>query len=71
MPLHRNDGRGRTPAEDGSNVWVTGPGGSRPTQVTELSSMDVFVVRWQPDSRHLAIQAGKVSRDAVLIRSFR
>ena len=55
----------------GSNVWVTGPDGTRPAQVTQLSSMDVFGVRWLPDSRRLAVQAGKLSRDVVLIRSFR
>jgi serine/threonine protein kinase/Tol biopolymer transport system component len=57
--------------EAGSNVWVTGPDGARPFQVTQMSSMDVFSVRWLPDSRRLAVQAGKLSRDVVLIRSFR
>ena len=52
-------------------MWVTGPDGCRPVQVTQLTSMDVFGVRWLPDSRRLAVQAGKLSRDAVLIRSFR
>jgi Tol biopolymer transport system component len=57
--------------EAGSNVWVTRADGSRPAQVTQLTSTDVFTVRWLPDSRRLAIQAGKLSRDVVLIRSFR
>jgi Tol biopolymer transport system component len=56
---------------DGSNVWITGPDGSRPVQVTQLTSADVFTVRWMPDSRRLVVSAGKLSRDAVLIRSFR
>ena len=55
----------------GANVWVTAADGSRPAQVTQLSDMDVFLVRWLPDSRRLAVQAGKLSRDVVLIRSFR
>jgi len=57
--------------EEGSNVWVTGRDGSRPVQVTQLSAADVFAVRWLPDGRRLAVSAGKLSRDAVLIRSFR
>jgi len=61
--VHRNG--------DSANVWVTAPDGSRAVQVTQLSGMDVFAVRWLPDGRRLAVQAGKQSRDAVLIRSFR
>ena len=57
--------------DEGSNVWVTGPDGSRPTQVTQLSAADVFALRWLPDGRRLVVSAGKLSRDAVLIRSFR
>ena len=56
---------------DGGNVWVTGPDGSRPVQVTQLTSTDVFAVRWMPDSRRIVVSAGKLSRDVVLIRSFR
>ncbi len=55
----------------GANVWVTGPDGSRPTQVTQLSAADVFALRWLPDGRRLVVSAGKLSRDVVLIRSFR
>jgi hypothetical protein len=50
---------------------VTGRDGIRPVQVTQLPSHDVFFVRWLPDSRRLVVSAGKLSRDAVLIRSFR
>jgi Tol biopolymer transport system component len=57
--------------DDGSNVWVTGPDGRRPVQVTQLSASDVFAARWLPDSRRLVVSAGKLSRDAVLIRTFR
>jgi eukaryotic-like serine/threonine-protein kinase len=57
--------------DDGANVWVTGKDGSRPVQVTQLSSSDVFFARWLPDNRRLAVSAGKLSRDAVLIKSFR
>ena len=55
----------------GGNVWVTGPDGSRPVQVTRLSSADVFRTSWLSDSRRLAVSAGKLTRDAVLIRGFR
>ena len=57
--------------DDGANVWVTGKDGSRPVQVTQLASSDVFFVRWLPDDRRLAVSAGKLSRDAVLVKSFR
>jgi Tol biopolymer transport system component len=57
--------------DEGANVWVTGRDGIRPVQVTQLPSHDVFFVRWLPDSRRLVVSAGKLSRDAVLIRSFR
>jgi Tol biopolymer transport system component len=56
---------------DGGNVWVTGPEGSHPVQVTQLTSTDIFAVRWMPDSRRIVVSAGKLSRDVVLIRSFR
>jgi Tol biopolymer transport system component len=56
---------------DDTNVWVTGRDGGRPVQVTQLSSSNVFAVRWLPDSRRLVVSAGKLSRDVVLIRSFR
>ena len=57
--------------DEGANVWVTGKDGSRPAQVTQLPSSDVFLVRWLPDSRQIAVSAGRLSRDAVLIKSFR
>jgi Tol biopolymer transport system component len=56
---------------EGGNVWVTGRDGSRPLQVTALPSSDVFGVRWLPDGKRLAVSAGKLSRDAILIRDFR
>jgi len=40
-------------------------------QVTRLSSADVFRTSWLSDSRRLAVSAGKLTRDAVLIRGFR
>ena len=57
--------------DDGGNVWVTAADGGRPVQVTQLVSSDVFTVQWLPDSRRMVVTAGKLSRDAVLIRSFR
>jgi Tol biopolymer transport system component len=56
---------------EGSNVWVTAADGTRPVQVTQLTGADVFRLRWLPDGRRLAVSAGKLSRDMVLIRSFR
>ena len=55
--------------DEGTNVWVTGRDGSRALQVTALSSSDVFAVRWLPDGKRLAVSAGKLSRDAILIRN--
>lgn len=52
-------------------MWVTGADGSRPVQVTQLTGADVFRKRWLPDGRRLVVAAGKLSRDIVLIRSFR
>jgi eukaryotic-like serine/threonine-protein kinase len=57
--------------DEGANVWVTGKDGSRPAQVTQLPSSDVFFIRWLPDNRQIAVSAGRLSRDAVLIKSFR
>ena len=57
--------------DEGGNVWVTGPDGSRPVQVTRLAGADVFRIAWLPDGQRLAVSAGTLSRDAVLIRSFR
>jgi len=56
---------------EGANVWVAGKDGSRPLQVTAFSGSDVFAVRWLSDSRRLVVSAGKLSRDAVLVRGFR
>jgi hypothetical protein len=52
-------------------VWVTGRDGGHPVQVTQRSSSNGLAVRWLPDSRRLVVSAGKLSRDVVLIRSFR
>ena len=57
--------------DEGSERLGHGRDGSRPLQVTALPSSDVFAVRWLPDSRSLVVSAGKLSRDAMLIRSFR
>ena len=57
--------------DEGSNVLVTARDGSRPVPVTQFTSADIFAVRWLPDSRRLAVAAGKLSRDVVMIRSFR
>ena len=55
----------------GGNVWITNPDGNRPVQVTRFASADVFRVSWRSDSNRLVVSAGKLTRDAVLIRSFR
>ena len=55
----------------GGSVWVTEPDGSRPIQVTRFTDTDVFRIVWLPDGKKLAVSAGKLSRDAVLIRGFR
>ncbi len=56
--------------DGGASVWVTASDGSRPVQVTGLPS-DVFQLRWLPDGKRVAVSAGKLSRDVILIRKFR
>ncbi len=53
------------------NVWVAAADGSHPVQVTHFTAERIFEVCWLPDSRRLAIGAGSLSSDAVLIRKFR
>jgi Tol biopolymer transport system component len=55
----------------GGDVWVTEPDGGRPVQVTHFTAADVFRVSWLADSQRLVVSAGKLSRDAVLIRGLR
>jgi len=57
--------------DGGRNVWVTRSDGRTPVQVTHFTGSDVFNVRWLGDGRHMVVSAGSLSRDAVLIRSFR
>jgi len=57
--------------KDDTDVWVTGRDGGRPVQVTQLSSSDVFAMGCLPGSRRPVVSAGKLSREVVLIRSFR
>jgi Tol biopolymer transport system component len=54
-----------------TNVWVTAADGAKPVQVTRFPLDDVFDLQWSADGKQLVVNAGKVSSDAVLIRSFR
>ena len=50
---------------------MTEADGTRPVRATKFPELEVFSVRWMPDSRRLVVSAGTESRDAVLIRGFR
>ncbi|HMM33482.1 MAG TPA: hypothetical protein PKA62_01930, partial [Thermoanaerobaculia bacterium] len=56
---------------EGVGLWVTEADGTRPVRVTRFPELEVFGVRWLPDSRRLVVSAGTRSQDAVLIRGFR
>ena len=57
--------------EAGDSLWVTAADGSRPVELANFPAQDIFFAQWLPDSRRIALSAGKSSRDAVLIRDFR
>ena len=57
--------------EAGDSLWVTAADGSRPVELANFPAQDIFFAHWLPDSRRIALSAGKSSRDAVLIRDFR
>jgi serine/threonine protein kinase/Tol biopolymer transport system component len=54
---------------DDENVWVIGPDGNDPKQITQFISKRVFKMVWTADGRRLAIYAGHVGRDAVIMKS--
>jgi Tol biopolymer transport system component len=54
-----------------TNVWVAAADGSKPQQLTNYAVNDVFDLEWMPDSSRLVVNAGRLGRDAVLIRNFR
>jgi hypothetical protein len=56
---------------DTSNLWVAEADGSRPLQVTQFATENIFGFDWLPDGRGIAVNAGTSSTDAVLIRNFR
>jgi serine/threonine protein kinase/Tol biopolymer transport system component len=56
---------------DVSGVWVTAPDGSKPAQIARFNNDEIFGIHWTKDGKHIVIDAGKRSSDAVLIRSFR
>jgi len=56
---------------DVSGVWVTGADGGKPVQVARFQGDEIFGIQWTKDGRHLVVNAGKRSSDAVLIRNFR
>jgi hypothetical protein len=56
---------------DASSLWIVEADGSRPVEVMKLTSERFLDSKWTPDSRGLAIFAGTLNADAVLIRDFR
>jgi len=55
---------------DASGVWVTLPDGSKPVQIARFPSDEIFGIHWTQDGKHVVVNAGKRSSDAVLIRNF-
>ncbi len=55
----------------GDSLWMTAPDGSGPVELANFPAQDIFSAQWLPDSRRIALSAGRSSRDAVLIRDFR
>jgi Tol biopolymer transport system component len=53
------------------NVWITAADGSNPRQVTQFTNEEVFEMHWVDAHRTLAISAGTITNDVVLIRDFR
>jgi hypothetical protein len=56
---------------DASGVWVTSPDGSKPVQIARFASDEIFGIHWTQDGKHVVVNAGKRSSDAVLIRNFK
>ena len=54
-----------------TNVWVMNADGTKPVQITRFPKDDVFALAWSADGAHVAVNAGKASADAVLVRDFR
>jgi serine/threonine protein kinase/Tol biopolymer transport system component len=54
-----------------TNIWVCGADGAKPEQLTNFAGDDIFDVKWMPDGSKIVVNAGRLSRDAVLIRDFR
>jgi hypothetical protein len=54
-----------------SGVWVLGSDGSRPRKIAAFDPEQVFEVQWLGDGASVAIRAGVLSNDTVLIRKFR
>jgi Tol biopolymer transport system component len=56
---------------DASGVWVTAPDGSKPVSVAQFPADEIFGIHWTQDGKHVVVNAGKRSSDAVMIRNFR
>jgi Tol biopolymer transport system component len=56
---------------ESANLWITAADGSRPVQVTRFTTEAIFGFGWAPDSRHVVVNAGTDTMDAVLIRGLR
>ncbi|HEX4823922.1 MAG TPA: protein kinase [Candidatus Polarisedimenticolaceae bacterium] len=56
---------------DANNLWIANADGSKPVQATRFPKDFIFAMTWMPDNMHVAVNAGKASSDAVLIKNFR
>jgi len=53
------------------NVWVADGDGSNPRQMTQFTGEEVFELVWVDAHRTIAIGAGTLTNDVVLVRDFR
>jgi Tol biopolymer transport system component len=54
---------------DTAGVWVSAADGAKPVQVGRFQGDEVFGLDWTRDGKHVVVNAGKLSSDAVLIRN--
>jgi Tol biopolymer transport system component len=50
-----------------SNLWSQPLSGSKPTQLTDYKTDQLFFFSWSRDGKQLALARGSIARDVVLI----
>jgi Tol biopolymer transport system component len=54
-----------------AGLWATAADGGKPVQIARFQGEEIFGLDWTKDGKHVIVNAGKRSSDAVLIRNFR